>query len=54
MHRVLHTHGWALRFARDQSVSAAFMDEFTSAMFLPHTDLDRFPNVRNAMERKER
>ena len=35
------------------SVSAAFMDEFTSAMFLPHTDLDRFPNVRNALEGKD-
>lgn len=34
------------------SVSAAFMHEFTSAMFLPHTDLDRFPNVRRALERK--
>ncbi len=33
------------------SVSAAFMDEFTSAMFLPHTDLTRFPNVQKAMER---
>jgi uncharacterized 2Fe-2S/4Fe-4S cluster protein (DUF4445 family) len=32
------------------SVSATFMDEFTSAMFLPHTDLDRFPTVRTALE----
>jgi len=31
------------------SVSASFMDEFTSAMFLPHTDLTRFPNVQRAM-----
>jgi uncharacterized 2Fe-2S/4Fe-4S cluster protein (DUF4445 family) len=33
------------------SVSSAFMDEFTSAMFLPHTDLDRFPSVKEALER---
>ncbi len=32
------------------SVSSAFMDEFTSAMFLPHTDLDRFPSVKKALE----
>ncbi len=32
------------------SVSAAFMDEFTSAMFLPHTDLSRFPNVQQALD----
>ena len=32
------------------SVSANFMDEFTSAMFLPHTDLGRFPNVQRAMK----
>ena len=32
------------------SVSARFMDEFTSAMFLPHTDLDRFPQVRKALD----
>jgi uncharacterized 2Fe-2S/4Fe-4S cluster protein (DUF4445 family) len=31
------------------SVSAAFMDEFTSAMFIPHTDLDRFPTVQQAL-----
>jgi uncharacterized 2Fe-2S/4Fe-4S cluster protein (DUF4445 family) len=33
------------------SVRADFMDEFTSAMFLPHTDLTRFPNVQRAMDR---
>jgi uncharacterized 2Fe-2S/4Fe-4S cluster protein (DUF4445 family) len=32
------------------SVSSAFMDEFTSAMFLPHTDLDKFPSVKEALE----
>jgi uncharacterized 2Fe-2S/4Fe-4S cluster protein (DUF4445 family) len=34
------------------SVSAAFMDEFTSAMFIPHTDLDKFPTVRSALENR--
>jgi uncharacterized 2Fe-2S/4Fe-4S cluster protein (DUF4445 family) len=32
------------------SVSANFMDEFTSAMFLPHTDLSRFPNVQKSLD----
>ncbi len=32
------------------SLSASFMDEFTSAMFIPHTDLDRFPSVKRALE----
>ncbi len=31
------------------SVSAAFMDEFTKAMFIPHTDLERFPSVQAAL-----
>ncbi len=35
------------------SVSAAFMDEFTSAMFIPHTDLERFPSVQDALRNKE-
>jgi uncharacterized 2Fe-2S/4Fe-4S cluster protein (DUF4445 family) len=35
------------------SVSAAFMDEFTSAMFIPHTDLERFPSVQEALQSKE-
>ena len=34
------------------SVSAAFMDEFTSAMFIPHTDLERFPSVQEALQRR--
>jgi uncharacterized 2Fe-2S/4Fe-4S cluster protein (DUF4445 family) len=34
------------------SVSAAFMDEFTSAMFIPHTDLERFPSVSDALQRR--
>ncbi len=32
------------------SVSAAFMDEFTKAMFIPHTDLERFPSVQEALK----
>ena len=34
------------------SVSAAFMDEFTSAMFIPHTDLERFPSVQEALQNR--
>jgi uncharacterized 2Fe-2S/4Fe-4S cluster protein (DUF4445 family) len=34
------------------SVSAAFMDEFTSAMFIPHTDLERFPSVQEALKNR--
>ena len=29
------------------SVDNDFMDEFTAAMFLPHTNLEKFPSVRN-------
>ncbi len=36
------------------SVSASFMDEFTSALFIPHTDLDRFPSVKRDLERRDR
>jgi uncharacterized 2Fe-2S/4Fe-4S cluster protein (DUF4445 family) len=28
------------------STSSTFFDEFSSASFLPHTDLDLFPSVR--------
>ncbi|HVO84318.1 MAG TPA: ASKHA domain-containing protein, partial [Syntrophobacteria bacterium] len=31
------------------SVSPDFMDEFVAALFLPHTDMDLFPSVRQAM-----
>jgi len=31
----------------DFSSNTRYMDEFTSAMFLPHTDLEKFPNVVN-------
>jgi uncharacterized 2Fe-2S/4Fe-4S cluster protein (DUF4445 family) len=34
------------------SVSSAFMDEYMSAMFLPHTDMGRFPSVAKTMEGK--
>jgi uncharacterized 2Fe-2S/4Fe-4S cluster protein (DUF4445 family) len=28
------------------NVSAAYMDEYTAALFLPHTDTDQFPSVK--------
>jgi uncharacterized 2Fe-2S/4Fe-4S cluster protein (DUF4445 family) len=28
------------------SVSRGFMDEYMSALFLPHTDIDLFPTIR--------
>jgi uncharacterized 2Fe-2S/4Fe-4S cluster protein (DUF4445 family) len=31
------------------SVSAEFMDEFVAALFLPHTNMDLFPSVRQAL-----
>jgi len=31
------------------SADNSFMDEYTSALFLPHTDLDAFPSVRDAL-----
>jgi uncharacterized 2Fe-2S/4Fe-4S cluster protein (DUF4445 family) len=33
------------------SADNSFMDEYTSALFLPHTDLDAFPSVRALLER---
>jgi len=30
----------------DFSSNSQFMDEFTSALFLPHTNLNSFPNVK--------
>jgi len=35
----------------DLSSSPAFFDQYSSALFLPHTDLDRFPSVRGRLER---
>jgi uncharacterized 2Fe-2S/4Fe-4S cluster protein (DUF4445 family) len=34
------------------SVSADFMNEFTSSMFIPHTDLERFPSVQEALSKR--
>ena len=31
----------------------SFYDSFTSALFLPHTDLDRFPSVEAAIEKRQ-
>jgi len=36
------------------SVSRSFMDEYMSALFLPHTDLGAFPTVRAEMEKRNR
>ena len=33
------------------SVSRHFMDEYMSALFLPHTNLDAFPTVKHQMRR---
>jgi uncharacterized 2Fe-2S/4Fe-4S cluster protein (DUF4445 family) len=37
----------------DFSSNLRYMDEFTSALFLPHTNLEMFPNVGRAGARKE-
>lgn len=34
------------------SVSRAFMDEYMSALFLPHTDISKFPTVQKLMSEK--
>jgi uncharacterized 2Fe-2S/4Fe-4S cluster protein (DUF4445 family) len=36
------------------SVSRSFMDEYLSALFLPHTDLNAFPTVKKEMEERKR
>jgi len=33
------------------SADNSFYDAFTSALFLPHTDLDKFPSVAQALEK---
>lgn len=33
------------------STTQAFFDEFSSSLFLPHTDIGKFPNVRKMLER---
>jgi uncharacterized 2Fe-2S/4Fe-4S cluster protein (DUF4445 family) len=34
----------------DLSSSQAFFDQYSSALFLPHTDLERFPSVRARLD----
>ena len=34
------------------SVSRSFMDEYMSALFLPHTDLTAFPTVTKELEER--
>ncbi len=36
------------------SVSRSFMDEYLSALFLPHTNLDAFPTVKRELEERKR
>ncbi len=36
------------------SVSHSFMDEYMSALFLPHTNLDSFPTVKREMEERKK
>ena len=34
----------------DLNADPAYMDEYTAALFLPHTDMNRFPTVRARLE----
>jgi uncharacterized 2Fe-2S/4Fe-4S cluster protein (DUF4445 family) len=36
------------------SVSRSFMDEYMSALFLPHTDMNAFPTVAREMEKRKK
>ena len=36
------------------SVSKSFMDEYVSALFLPHTNIDNFPTVKEILENKRK
>ena len=36
------------------SVSRNFMDEYLSALFLPHTDLDAFPTVKRELKERKK
>jgi uncharacterized 2Fe-2S/4Fe-4S cluster protein (DUF4445 family) len=36
------------------SVSRSFMDEYLSALFLPHTDLNAFPTVKTELEKRKK
>ena len=33
------------------SVNNSFMDEYMSGMFIPHTNIDAFPNVKKLMKK---
>jgi len=35
------------------SAKGGFMDEFMSAMFLPHTDIEQFPTVQALLANKQ-
>ena len=35
------------------SVNPQFMDEFVASLFLPHTDMELFPTVRELLERRQ-
>ncbi|MFW5863786.1 MAG: ASKHA domain-containing protein [Desulfohalobiaceae bacterium] len=35
----------------DFSDNNAFMDEFTSALFLPHTEMQEFPSLKQKLEK---
>jgi hypothetical protein len=34
------------------SISQGFMDEYLSALFLPHTDINQFPTVAKLLKNK--
>ncbi|HEX9019660.1 MAG TPA: ASKHA domain-containing protein, partial [Nitrospirota bacterium] len=36
------------------SVSRNFMDEYLSALFLPHTNIDAFPTVKRELEERKK
>jgi uncharacterized 2Fe-2S/4Fe-4S cluster protein (DUF4445 family) len=36
------------------SVSRSFMDEYMSALFLPHTNLNAFPTVKRELEKRKK
>jgi uncharacterized 2Fe-2S/4Fe-4S cluster protein (DUF4445 family) len=34
---------------RELNVDPSYMSEYTAALFLPHTDIERFPSVKAAL-----
>jgi hypothetical protein len=36
------------------SETTSFMDNFMAAMFLPHTDLELFPNLKARLEERQK